>query len=177
MAASNALKISKEQSQNIIDTIFDKVKRLIDQTLLPNIIEKVNNHEKVLMKGNGKPSLVTSMEIHNEKLTGIEKSLSGLDKFKNESIRSNQELKDKIQNLDKALDIGIKMVSKNLEEIKDTIESVKGTIKPIETWKQNISIKIGALALFCVAGGGLFVLIFDHWDFIRDFIHNIRVSK
>jgi hypothetical protein len=136
----------KKVDDAVVELVVEKVKKIIDGTLLPTLIQKTNAHER-LLNGNGKPGIQQVLAVHGEKLEKIEASMGKFESFVVESRIHDQTVRDAITRLTETIGVSAEETKKSIKELKESLSSVIA-------WKTKLTINIGIVVAVAMSLGG-----------------------
>ncbi len=67
------IKLNQKQFDQLVQKVVTEVK-LLGETLFPNLVKQVQEHDKILIRGNGKPSLMISFALQTEAIKNLHES-------------------------------------------------------------------------------------------------------
>ena len=87
--------------KKVVEEVMGKVRRLIDETYIPKIVEKLNTHEKIL-RGNGRKGLVEQVAVLADQSADFKKHIETFEAFMTKSQVQGQATTDTLKQISDA---------------------------------------------------------------------------
>lgn len=116
-----------------VEEVMGKVRRLIDETYIPKIIEKVNAHDKIL-RGNGQEGLVAKVAIMEARSKRVDEHIDNFEEFVTNAKVDQQKVMDTLKEIlatqrENKTDLNKRMDASDAA-IEKRLKPLEGVIRP-----------------------------------------------